>query len=322
MKAILQQSQSKTLYIGETEEPSSAFGDLVVRVKATALNRADLLQKRGLYPPPPGASPLLGLEMAGIVEEGSGPWKPGDRVMALLPGGGYAERVRLPAGMAMAIPEGLSFAEAAAIPEVFLTAYLNLFCLGGLEAGHRVLIHAGASGVGTAAIQLAKDAGCFVVATAGTEKKRAACLQLGADLVLDYRKGPFLPEVLDATCGQGVQLVFDVIGAAYWEQNIAALAVDGKLIVAGLLGGGKAEGLHLGHLLSKRLQIIGTALRNLPQERKEKLTASFAAEQLPKFMSGKLHPVIDSIWHWSEGEGAHRKMEENLNIGKIVLTLD
>lgn len=321
MRAIVQDSATNRLILGETAEPDTAYGELLVEVKATALNRADLLQKRGLYPPPPGASPILGLEMAGTVLEGAGPWKPGDRVMALLPGGGYAERVRIPAGMAMPIPQDLSYAQAAGIPEVFLTAYLNLFRLGGLETGQSVLIHAGASGVGTAAIQLAKSAGCYVIATAGSAAKLDACLEMGADAVIDYKEGTFLPKVLDYTAGRGVDIIMDFVGASYWEQNLSALDLDGRLIVIGLLGGAKVQGLNLSHLIARRLQIIGTSLRTLSPDRKEALTAEFAERFLPQLASGAIYPVIDSEWDWSRAEEAHAYMESNRNIGKIILTV-
>ncbi|RJE90310.1 NAD(P)H-quinone oxidoreductase [Paenibacillus sp. 1011MAR3C5] len=321
MRAIVQEPESNRLIIGEAAAPDPSYGELLIEVKATALNRADLLQKRGFYPPPSGASPILGLEMAGTVLEGAGSWKPGDRVMALLPGGGYAERVRIPVGMAMPIPKGLSFAEAAGIPEVFLTAYLNLFQLGGLQAGQTVLVHAGASGVGTAAIQLAKSAGCDVIATAGSADKLDACLKLGADATIDYKEGPFLPKVLEATAGRGVDVIMDFVGASYWEQNLSALALDGKLIVIGLLGGAKATEVNLSQLIARRLQIIGTSLRTLPPDRKEALTAEFKERFLPLFASGSIRPVIDSEWNWSQAEEAHAYMESNRNIGKIILTI-
>lgn len=321
MRAIVQDYATNRLILGETVEPDATYGELLVEVKATALNRADLLQKRGLYPPPAGASPILGLEMAGTVLEGAGPWKPGDRVMALLPGGGYAKRVRIPAGMAMPIPQNLSYAQAAGIPEVFLTAYLNLFRLGGLEAGQSVLVHAGASGVGTAAIQLAKSAGCHVIATAGSAAKLDACLEMGADTAIDYKEGAFLPKVLDCTAGSGVDIIMDFVGASYWEQNLSALDLDGKLIVIGLLGGAKVQGLNLSQLIARRLQIIGTSLRTLSPDRKEALTAEFAERFLPQLASGAIYPVIDSEWDWNRAEEAHAYMESNRNIGKIILTV-
>lgn len=319
MRAIIPVDNAKVYGIGETEEPALSYGDVLVSVRATAINRADLLQKRGLYPPPPNASTILGLEMAGVVEEGSGPWKPGDRVMALLPGGGYAERARIPSGMAMRIPDNLSFEEAAAIPEVFLTAFLNLFKLGGLKAGQTALIHAGASGVGTAALQLAREAGVRTLATAGSPAKREACLRLGAEAAFDYRAGPFLPAVRQSTGGRGVDVILDFVGASYWEQNLDALAPDGKLIVVGTMGGSRVHGLDLGRLLARRLQVIGTALRSQPPEKKVSLTAEFAEYALPRFASGNLKPIVDSVWDWADVEKAHAHMEANRNVGKIVL---
>jgi putative PIG3 family NAD(P)H quinone oxidoreductase len=324
MKAILIEETKKSLYIGETDEPVLSSEDLLIRVKATALNRADLLQKRGLYPPPKGASPILGLEMSGVIEKVGrkvNGWKPGDRVFALLPGGGYAERVCIPAGMAIRIPDHFSFEEAAAIPEVFLTAYLNLFILGGLKQDQTVLIHAGASGVGTAAIQLVKEAGAASIVTAGSNEKRKTCLQLGASTALDYKAGPFAPAVKEITAGYGVNIILDFIGASYWEQNLESLAIDGRLILIGMMGGSIIKELNLALLLSRRLQIIGTALRSKSPEDKIRLTEQFAAFAMPRFADGRLKPVVDSIWDWENANNAHEYMEQNKNTGKIVLRL-
>lgn len=324
MKAILVDSDSKKLMLGQWEEPVISAGELLISVKATALNRADLLQKRGLYPPPAGASPLLGLEMAGVVEQvgtGVAGWKPGDRVCALLPGGGYAELAVIPAEMAMRIPEGMSFEEAAAIPEAFLTAYLNTFMLGGMQAGYTVLVHAAASGVGTAAIQLIREAGATSIATAGSEEKRAVCLALGASQAIDYKAGPFAPIVREATGGKGVSLILDFVGASYWQQNIDSLAIDGRLVIIGTMGGGKVPNVDLGQLLMRRLQVIGTTLRTLPLERKIALTQQFAAFALPRFAEGRLKPVIDTVYGAADAEEAHARMEANLNTGKIVLRM-
>jgi len=319
MRAVLQDAASNRLYVGEAPEPDVSHGDLLVAVKATALNRADLLQRRGLYPPPPGASPILGLEMAGTVLEDAGEFRQGDRVMALLPGGGYAERVRIPAGMAMRIPDRLAFEQAAAIPEAFLTAWLNLFRLGGVQAGHTVLIHAGASGVGTAAIQLVREAGARSVVTAGSAAKLEACLKLGAFRAIDYKAGPFAPAVLEATEGRGVDIILDFIGAPYWNLNLASLAVDGRLLVIGTMGGAKVPEIDLGQLLRRRQQVIGTALRSRPVQDKIGLTRELAAFALPRFADGRLAPVVDSVWDWTQAEEAHARMEANLNTGKIVL---
>lgn len=325
MKAVLVEEETTRLYIGETEKPAVSENELLVKVKATALNRADLLQKRGNYPPPNGASPILGLEASGIVEEtGTNVkgWKKGDRVCALLPGGGYAEYTAIPADMAMPMPESFSFEEAAAIPEVFLTAYLNLFRLGELVSGETVLIHAGASGVGTAAIQLVREAGARSIVTAGTQEKRDFCLSLGAGTAIDYKEGPFAPELKEATKDNGVNLILDFIGAPYFQQNIESLAVDGRLVIIGVMGGPKVKEVNLGQLLFRRLKVIGTALRSRPVEDKIDLTKRFSEFAMPRFADGRLKPVIDSVWDWDKADEAHQHMEQNKNTGKIVMRVN
>ncbi|HET7521758.1 MAG TPA: NAD(P)H-quinone oxidoreductase [Bacillales bacterium] len=325
MKAVLVDDHTRDLYVGEAQKPRPAKGELLVKVKATALNRADLLQKRGGHPPPKGASPILGLEMAGIVEETGADVNdrsPGDRVFALLPGGGYAEYAVVPEEMAMPIPANFSFEEAAAVPEVFLTAYMNLFWLGRVKRGDTVLIHAGASGVGTAAIQLTREAGAASFITAGTEEKREFCKKLGASAAIDYKAGPFEPKVKEVTDGRGVDVILDFIGAPYWEQNLQSLAVDGRLIIVGMMGGMKVNGLNLGQLLRRRLQVIGTALRSQPVGKKIALTREFAEFALPRFADGRLKPIIDSVWDWQDADAAHKHMEDNKNTGKIVLRMN
>ncbi len=327
MKAILvrQPGGVENLVMGEVPDPEPGPGELLVRVRATALNRADILQRRGLYPPPPGASPLLGLEAAGeVVALGTGceGWHPGDRVFALLPGGGYAQYVTVPAAMALPIPPNLSFEEAAAIPEAFLTAYQCLFWIGGLQAGEWVLIHAGASGVGTAAIQLARDAGARVAVTAGTEPKLEACRQLGAEVAVNYKLGPFAPVIREATGQAGVQLILDFVGAPYWEQNLDCLGMDGRLVLIATMGGGDVDRFDLRRLMGKRLQITGTTLRSRSAEYKVQLTREFAVRYLPKLASGAIRPVIDRIFPWDQVREAHRYMERNRNTGKIVLRVE
>jgi tumor protein p53-inducible protein 3 len=325
MKAVLIEENTKRLYIGETEEPVLGEDELLVDVRASALNRADLLQRRGFYSPPAGASPILGLEMAGVISavgKNVDNFKKGEKVFGLLPGGGYAERVAIPAKMAMRIPENLSFEEAAAIPEVFLTAYLNLFFLGHLQPEQTVLIHAGASGVGTAAIQLVREAGASSIVTAGTEQKRQTCLDLGALSAIDYKSGPFASSVKEITGGRGVNIILDFIGASYWEQNIESLAIEGKLILVGMLGGAKVENVNLNVLRSRRLQILGTTLRTRSLEEKIKLTKAFAEFSLTRFADGRLKPIIDKVYDWNEVNAAHEQMENNQNIGKIVLQMD
>lgn len=322
MKAVRIEESTDSLYIGEMDKPVISEDELLVRVKATALNRADLDQRKGNYPPPKGASEILGLEVSGIVEqigENAHGWKKGDRVFALVPGGGYAEYAVVSAGMAMPMPESFSFEQAAAIPEVFLTAYLNLFQLGGLKEGQTVLIHAGASGVGTAAIQLAHASGTRVIITAGSEEKRELCRSLGAEAAIDYKAGPFASKVEEITGGEGVNLVFDFVGAPYWEQNLQLLKTDGRLILISVLGGSKVKDLDLTKILFKRLQIIGSTLRSKPVDQKINLTKRFSDFAMPLFESGQIKPIIDSVFDWKDVDQAHDWMANNKNAGKIVL---
>lgn len=324
MKAVRMKGYGGVEVLQIDDHPDPLLNDdaLLVCIRATALNRADLLQRRGKYPPPDGASEILGLEIAGeIVETGSvcRGWNPGDRIMALLPGGGYAQKVAVPDGMAMRIPANLSYEEAAAIPEAFLTAYHNLFDLGGLQAGMTVLVHAGGGGVGTAAVQLIREAGCTSLVTAGAMPKIDLCRELGARAGWNYREGPFAPWVASQTRGRGVDLILDFVGASYFEQNLQSLAADGKLVVIGAMGGAVAERLNLLDLLFRRLRILGTSLRSLSTERKVGITQRFAGFALPRFADGRLRPVIDSVYEWTEVANAHLRMESNANLGKIVL---
>ncbi|WP_026962717.1 NAD(P)H-quinone oxidoreductase [Alicyclobacillus herbarius] len=327
MKAVLMThfGDPDVLYLGEAPTPRPARGELLVRVRATALNRADLLQRRGKYPPPPGASEILGLEMAGEVAEvgeGVDGWRVGDRVCALLPGGGYAEYAVIPAGMAMRIPPSLSFEQAAAIPEVFLTAFLNLFWLARFAPGERVLIHAGASGVGTAAIQLVREGGGKSWVTAGSAEKIARCLELGAEAGWNYHEGSFASFVAEQTSGRGVDIILDFIGAPYFSDNIRSLAVDGRLVVIGTMGGTRVDGVDLGVLLGRRLQVIGTALRSRSVSEKIRLTQAFWAFAEPRFATARMVPVVDSVFPWTDVAAAHQYMEENRNTGKIVLRIE
>ncbi|MFC4076262.1 NAD(P)H-quinone oxidoreductase [Salinithrix halophila] len=313
------------LVMGEYPTPEPTDNELLVRVKATALNRADIMQRQGKYPPPSGASPLLGLEMAGVVEEvgeNCQGWRKGDRVFGLLPGGGYAEYAVIPGAMAMPLPENLSYEEAAAIAEVFLTAYQALFWIGRLEQGDRVLIHAGASGVGTAAIQLAKEAGAFVAVTAGSEEKLIACRELGAGIGFNYKAGPFAPGLKETLGEQGVNLILDFVGAPYWEQNMDSLALDGRLVLISTLGGAKVESISLAPLLMKRIQVTGTTLRSRSLSYKTQLSRDFMEKALPLFAEGRLKPIVDRIYSWAGVQEAHRHMEANKNVGKVILRID
>lgn len=245
----------------------------------------------------------------------------GDRVCSLLPGGGYAQYVTVPAGMLMKLPDRLTFAQAAAIPEAFLTAYLNLFELAKLSPDDTVLVHAGASGVGTSAIQLIRHAGARSIVTAGSAAKIERCVALGAKAGWNYHEGSFNDFVKARTDGQGVDIIMDFVGAPYFADNIEALAVDGRLIIIGTMGGTDVGGLNLGQLLQRRLQIIGTALRSRPLATKIELTAGLQAFAGDGFASGEIEPVIDSVFDWTEVADAHRYMASNKNIGKIVLNI-
>src|SRR5262245_12070741 len=323
MKAILfdQPGDPDVLHIGDAPDPQPADDELLLRVHATAVNRADLLQRRGAYDPPPGASPILGLELAGEIVRPSGGWRAGERVMAVVTGGGYAELAAVPVGMAMRVPERLTFEEAAAVPEAFLTAYLNLFTLGRLQAGETALIHAGASGIGTAAIQLARAAGARVLTTAGSDEKLARCRELGAEVAINYRRESFRERVAEATGGRGVNLILDFVGAPYWDDNLAALATDGRLALIGFLGGSRGQ-IDIGPLMGKRLNVFGTTLRRTPLPQKIALTEAVAAFALHRFESGELRPVIDTVLPLEQAAEAHRQMEANRNVGKIVLRVD
>ncbi len=323
MKAIVVQSDrpGRPLAWTEVPDPEYAADEVLVDVQATALNRADLMQRAGNYPAPPGASTYMGLEMAGTVAAvGSdvSDWRPGDRVYALLTGGGYAERVNVPAAMLWPMPDEWAFTYAGAIPEVFLTAYLNLFLEAGLQAGDTVLMHGGASGVGTAGIQMARYAGCRVLVTAGTEEKTARCRELGADLAVNYKAQDFVEEIRDFTDGAGVDVIMDMVGAAYLERNLSLLKVYGRLVIIALLGGAAAE-INLGRLMRPRLRLIGSVLRPRSVAEKVEIMRNFQAQFGPHLRDGRIRPIIDSIYPIEEADAAQARMAANLNIGKIVL---
>lgn len=305
----------------EVAVPEARRGELLVRVRATAVNRADVLQRRGLYPPPPGVRPdIPGLEFAGVVEnvgEGVSRFREGDRVMGLLPGEGYAERARTPEALALPVPENLSWEEAAAVPEVFFTAFDALSQLDA-RAGEKLLVHAVAGGVGSAALQLAKNAGLTVFGTAGSDRKLRFAAGLGLDLGINRRSADFEAEILRRTDGRGVDAVIDFVGADYWPANLNCLAVRGRMMLVGLLGGSHVE-TDLGILLRKRLRIIGTVLRSRSIEEKAELTRQFERRVLPLLRSGAVGPVVDRVLPLNEAAKAHRLMESNKNAGKIVL---
>lgn len=325
MKAILIKSPGgpEQLTIGEWKKPSPTPNEVLVKVAASAINRADTLQRMGKYPVPPGASPILGLEMAGtVVEVGKSVtrWKVGDPVCGLLAGGGHAEYTTIHEDMAISIPENMSMAEAAALPEVFLTAFQALVWLGKLTAGEKVLIHAGGSGVGTAAIQLAKSIGAQVMITASSGK-HDMCRSLGAELTIDYRVEDFHQSVMEFTNGYGADLIIDFIAAPYFQQNIDTLAMDGRLIMLALLGGVKSSDLTIGNILRKRLKIQGSTLRNRDLAYKTQLTRDFQSFAWDAIQAGRIKPVIDEVLDWTQIADAHRKMEANRTTGKVVLTI-
>ncbi|MDN3578993.1 NAD(P)H-quinone oxidoreductase [Chitinimonas viridis] len=323
MRALLQTAPggADTLYMGTTATPIPAAGQLLVRVQAAGVNRADIVQREGRYPAPPGASPILGLEVAGEVAalgEGVTGFALGDAVFGLVAGGGYAQYAVLDADCAVLRPSWLSIEAAASLPEAWMTAWLNLVVLGGLQAGETALVHAGASGVGAAAIQLARLLGASAIATVGSEAKAAYCSSLGARLAINYRTADFAAEVKAAG---GVELILDCIGGAYLEGNLASLKPDGRLVVIGLMGGAGAQ-LDIGRLLVKRLSVRGSTLRPQPRAVKACLTAALRDTVLPALAAGEVKLTLDQTFAWADAAQAHRYLEDNRNCGKVVLCVD
>ena len=307
--------------LAEVPDPVPGPRDLLIKVHCTAINRADLLQRQGLYPPPPGASEILGMECAGeVVEVGhevSG-WRVGERAMALLPGGGYAEKAAVHHGSAMHVPQALSDEEAGALPEVFLTAFLNLFMLAEVSAGQSALIHGGGSGVGTAAITLLRESGVRSVVTAGSAGKCEQCLRLGADVAINYNDGPFAPKVKTATNGRGVDVILDCIGGAYLAPNLEVLAQGGRLVLIGLMKGARAE-IDLAAVMRRHLHIIGSTLRTRGVEEKARIVDAFMKHFGKALESGAVRPTIDCVLPLAQVAEAHRRMQASAHFGKIVL---
>ncbi len=313
----------EVLGVSEVPDPEPGPEEVLVAVRSTALNRADLLQRMGLYPEPgpARAHEIPGMELAGRVVARGGratAWEVGDEVMGIVSGGSYAELVTVHERQLVAVPDRLDLADAGAVPEVFLTAWDALVLQGGLTAGRWALVHAGASGVGTAAIAISRALGAHVVTTTSTSKV-AACRDIGADVVVDYKAGEdFVEAAKQATGGRGVDAVLDVVGGDYVDRNIAAIRVGGTIVQVGVMGGGKAE-VNVGALLPKRAALVGTVLRGRPLEEKIALTQRFAREVLPWLADGTIRPVIDSRYPLDGVGEAHRRMESNANVGKIVL---
>lgn len=319
---IVEPGGPEVLRINDVADPVPGPGDVVIDVHATALNRADLLQRRGFYPPPKGASEILGLECAGTVAaQGADVQDPpvGARVMALLAGGGYAEKVVVPREHLIPIPETMSFTDAAAIPEAFMTAHEALVTEGQTQPGNTVLIHAAAGGVGTAAVQLAKLLGADVVATAGSPAKLERVKQLGADVMVNYREDDFVA-ALRARPSRGADVILDFVGAANAERHQACLNPGGRWVVIGLLGGLRAE-IDFSRILMARQRILGLVMRSRSRQDKAAIARRFQREILPHLVSGKLTPIVDRTFPLDEARSAHELMERNENVGKIVLSV-
>ncbi|MFD0267184.1 NAD(P)H-quinone oxidoreductase [Streptomyces sp. NPDC127106] len=321
--SIEQPGGPEALVWAEAPDPVPGEGEVLVDVAASAVNRADVLQRQGFYNPPPGASPHPGLECSGrisAVGPGVSGWAVGDEVCALLSGGGYAEQVAVPAGQLLPVPEGVDLVTAAALPEAACTVWSNLFMVAHVRPGETVLVHGGSSGIGTMAIQLAKAVGATVAVTAGGPEKLARCKELGADILIDYREQDFVAEVRAATDGAGADVILDIIGAKYLARNVDALAVNGRLAVIGLQGGVKAE-LNLGSLLSKRAAIAGTTLRARPPAEKAAIVAAVREHVWPLVAAGRIRPVVHAVYPVREVAEAHRTMEASTHVGKLLLTM-
>ncbi len=312
------------LVLAEVPDPVPGPGEVLIDVAASGVNHADLLQRQGRYPPPPGAPPYPGLECSGrIAAAGDGVtgWRAGDEVCALLAGGGYAERVAVPAAQVLPLPDGVSLRDAAALPEAACTVWSNVVSLAGLRPGETLLVHGGASGIGTLAIQLGRALGARVACTAGSQAKLDRCRQLGADLAVSYRDQDFVAAVGEFTGGRGADVILDIIGAAYLGRNIAALAPDGRLVVIGLQGGARAE-IDLGALLRKRASVHATSLRARPAGQKARIVEDVREGLWPLIGAGRVRPVIEAVLPLAAAADAHRLLEAGAHVGKVLLAPD
>ncbi|OIJ69540.1 NAD(P)H-quinone oxidoreductase [Streptomyces mangrovisoli] len=305
----------------EVPDPVPGEGEALVEVVAGAVNRADILQRQGFYDPPAGASPYPGLECSGRITalgQGVSGWSVGDEVCALLSGGGYAEKVAVPAGQLLPVPKGVDLRQAAALPEVVCTVWSNVFMVAHLRPGETLLVHGGSSGIGTMAIQLAKAVGARVAVTAGTREKLERCAALGADVLINYREQDFVAEIRQATDGAGADVILDNMGAKYLDRNVQALAVNGRLAIIGMQGGIKGE-LNIAALLNKRAAISATSLRARPLGEKAAIVAAVREHVWPLLDAGHVRPVVDRELPMSEAGAAHRVVEESGHIGKVLL---
>ena len=325
MKAVVVREPGgpEALEYAEVPDPEIGPGDVLIEVTATAVNRADLLQRQGHYNPPPGASDVIGLECSGTVAAVGASvtgHEVGDRVCALLSGGGYATRVAVPSGQVMPVPDGVDLVTAAALPEVAATVWSNVMMVAGLRAGDVFLVHGGAGGIGTFAIQLATAVGARVLTTGGSAEKLAFCAGLGADVTIDYRNQDFVEVVREATDGHGADVILDNMGAAYLARNISALALEGRLVVIGMQGGAKAE-LDLGKLLGKRAAILATTLRARPGAEKDAIVAAVREHVWPLIEAGTVRPVVDRVLPIADAAEAHRLIESGGAVGKVLLAI-
>lgn len=312
----------EVLTLAEGPVPQPGDGEVLIRVAAAGVNRPDVLQRTGNYPPPPGASPILGLEVAGTVAArgaGVSEWRDGDEVCALVAGGGYAEYCVAPAPQCLPVPSGVSLRDAAGLPETFFTVWTNVFDRGRLAAGETLLVHGGTSGIGTTAIQLGGAFGARVFATAGTPEKCMFCRELGAERAIDYRQEDFVAAVKEATGGRGADVILDMVGGPYVEKNLRALAVEGRLVQIAFLQGSKVT-VDLVHMMVRRQTITGSTLRARPVADKAAIAQSLRGKVWPLIESGRVRPIIDRAFPLAEAEEAHRLMESSRHIGKILLT--
>jgi putative PIG3 family NAD(P)H quinone oxidoreductase len=320
---ITEPGEPEVLELAEVPDPVARPGEVVLQVTATAVNHADILQRRGFYPPPPAAPQWPGLEASGTVisvGEGVTEWAVSDQAAALLTGGGYAERVAVPAKQLLPVPAGVGLVEAAALPEATCTVWSNVFLLAGLQPGETFLVHGGSSGIATMAIQLAAQVGARVAVTAGTPEKLARCAELGTQIGVNYRTQDFVEVIREATGGHGADVVLDNMGAKYLARNVDVLAPNGRLVVIGLQGGRRAE-LDLGTLLSKQATVLATTLRGRPEGKKAAIVASVVENVWPLVASGTVRPVIHATLPWEQATEAHRLVESSQHVGKVVLTV-
>jgi putative PIG3 family NAD(P)H quinone oxidoreductase len=311
----------EVLRIAEVPTPIPSDIEVLIEVRAAGVNRADLLQRQGLYPPPPGASDIIGMEVSGVVRAAGelvSDVAVGDAVVALIPGGGYAEFVVADSRLVLPMPSGLTFEQAAGVPEAFATVWSNVFMVAGLQPEEWIVIHGGGSGIGTTAIQLAHQAGAHVLTTVGSERKATACAGLGADVVVNYRETDFVDIVREHTGGQGADVILDILGAAYLNRNLAALSADGRLVIIGLQGGAKTE-IDLGRLLARRLSVMGTTLRSRSNNDKQAILEQMHEVLWPVIENRSVGPLIDSVYELADAADAHAALAAGEPIGKVIL---